>query len=67
MDDSDAARTKQLIWELVSPLFDRLDALQHEMKELQRRVQACEAAVKSAPGSAVPLMLPAPERADDAR
>jgi len=56
MDEPEAARTKQLIWELVAPLFDRLDQLQHEVGELRARVQACEDAAKRASGP--PAMLP---------
>ena len=59
MDEPDAARTKQIVWELVSPLFDRLDQFQHDLRELRQRVQACEAELKRAPGaSPAPAMLP---------
>lgn len=67
LDDSQEARTKQMIWELVSPLFDRLDQLQHDVRELRQRVQACEAGLKNASsGSMAPSMLPLPRSDSDA-
>jgi hypothetical protein len=60
MDDVEVARTKQLVWELVSPLLDRMDQLKHEIGELRRRVEECEAQMRAGgPAAGSPKALPA--------
>jgi hypothetical protein len=54
MDEPEALRTRQLVWELVAPLLDRIDALSHEVQELRRRVEEHEQRLPAAPAAALP-------------
>lgn len=55
MDERETLRLKQMIWEMVSPLMDRLDELKQEVGDLRHQVRTFETQLGRAPDPNTPL------------
>ena len=66
MDDPESLRTRQVVWEFVSPLLDRLDQLKHDVGELRDRIKECEARLDRLGRQESPAALPPAAKAEGA-